>query len=635
MKKYKIRFLHILFRSSVLVAMLMVILSSCATTGNGSDMSLQEAIKQSAERIVADIPKGSIVAIAAFETDNEHLSDYILKELNGALVDRGIIVVSRQSLQYVERELNFQMSGAVSDKTAQSIGKFFGAGIIIIGEITNVGKTYRYRVDIIHVEEARYGSSIRFDIQNDRATRRMIDAIAKQKTSTTQKITERTEPNSALDFLEHGIVLAMRGEYDLAIENFNDALELNQDLIGAYMLRGRALYASVSYVYSTDDNFTGVGLIIGEDEVSAEKKKTYDLAIKDFTQAIKLSPNLANAYIERGVVYLNLGDYDRALMEFNQAIRFDPNSHFAYHERGLTYYKRNEIGDLDRAIIDNTQAIKLDLDSAMTYRNRGQAYYDRNKGGDLDLAIADFTEAIRLKPNDVWYPWVYQERGLAYSKRNNKGDLNRAIADYTQAIKLDPNYKWAYINRGQAYYKRNNRDDYNRAIVDFTEAIKLDPNIALAYNERGLVYSKHNNKGDLNRAISDYTQAITLSPNNAVHYNNRGWAYNDRNNSGDNDHAMADFTEAVRLDPNYTYAYNGRGWAYFNKRDYDRAIADFTEAIRLDPNYTYAYNGRGVAYFYKEDFERAIADYETALRIDPQNANAGQWRKNIRLARRR
>ncbi|MDR1252400.1 MAG: hypothetical protein LBK62_09555, partial [Treponema sp.] len=67
------------------------IFASCATTGGGGapvyegdGVSLAEAIEQSAEKIAADLPEGSRVAIVAWESPGEGLSDYIIEELTGA-----------------------------------------------------------------------------------------------------------------------------------------------------------------------------------------------------------------------------------------------------------------------------------------------------------------------------------------------------------------------------------------------------------------------------------------------------------------------------------------------------------------------------------------------------------------------
>src|SRR5215510_15079014 len=54
-------------------------------------------------------------------------------------------------------------------------------------------------------------------------------------------------------------------------------------------------------------------------------KKQYDRAIADYDDAIELNPRYANAYSNRGAAYAHKRDYDRAIRDYNDAIRFEPN----------------------------------------------------------------------------------------------------------------------------------------------------------------------------------------------------------------------------------------------------------------------------------------------------------------------
>ena len=47
-------------------------------------------------------------------------------------------------------------------------------------------------------------------------------------------------------------------------------------------------------------------------------------AIKDYTEAIKLAPTNANAYLGRGSVYAELNTFDEALSDLNEAIKINP-----------------------------------------------------------------------------------------------------------------------------------------------------------------------------------------------------------------------------------------------------------------------------------------------------------------------
>ncbi|GHV06923.1 hypothetical protein AGMMS50229_12670 [Campylobacterota bacterium] len=62
-------------------------------------------------------------------------------------------------------------------------------------------------------------------------------------------------------------------------------------------------------------------------------------AVKQSTQAIKIDPNDAKAYYNRGNSYFELADYKKAIADYTQAIKIDPNHADAYNNRGNSYGK--------------------------------------------------------------------------------------------------------------------------------------------------------------------------------------------------------------------------------------------------------------------------------------------------------
>jgi Flp pilus assembly protein TadD len=132
------------------------------------------------------------------------------------------------------------------------------------------------------------------------------------------------------------------------------------------------------------------------------------------------------------------GQPDRAIADFDQAIRLNPNFADAFYNRGNAYGRK---GQPDRAIADFDQAIRLNPNYSEAFKDRGNAYDDK---GQFDRALQDYDQAIRLNPN---LALAFYDRGLAYF---SKGQYDRAIADYDQAIRLDPKYAAAFINRGAA-----------------------------------------------------------------------------------------------------------------------------------------------------------------------------------------
>ena len=118
-------------------------------------------------------------------------------------------------------------------------------------------------------------------------------------------------------------------------------------------------------------------------------------AIKLYTEAIELIPNLAEAYNNRGIAYKNSGDYHRAIQDYDKAIELNPNLIQVYNNRGNTY---ENLGDYHRAIQDYDKAIELNPNFANAYYNRGNTYKNL---GDYHRAIADFNKYAELNPSDA------------------------------------------------------------------------------------------------------------------------------------------------------------------------------------------------------------------------------------------
>ena len=198
------------------------------------------------------------------------------------------------------------------------------------------------------------------------------------------------------------------------------------------------------------------------------EKGEHDLAIKDFTKAIKLKPDYAFAYNNRGAVYRDKGEYDQAIKDCSQAIQLKPDYAEPYSNRGAAY--RNK-GDYDRAIKDYDRAIKLKPDFVQAYYNRGLAYHEKSE---LDSAIKDYSKAIELNPK-LFHP--YYNRGNVYLQ---KRDFDSAIEDYNKTIELNPELGPAHYNRGEAWLGLK---EWDKAKVNLTAAKDKGVDVIAAFHK--------------------------------------------------------------------------------------------------------------------------------------------------------
>lgn len=266
-------------------------------------------------------------------------------------------------------------------------------------------------------------------------------------------------------------------------------------------------------------------------------------ALGELNEALRLDPQLAAAYYNRGMVHRRLGNLEASVEDFEAHLRIFSSNPHSLAARAEAHALA---GDFDRAFDEFAEALRRAPQNASLRARRGLVHAQRK---DFDLALADFDAASAL---DAREPLAHQGRGLVCMAR---GELDRAIAELDRAIALDGRNVSVRTLRGQVSLAK---DDYDRAIGDFTEALKLDVRQPAALRDRGLAWFF---KKDWKRAIADSSEAIRLDRADATAHNNRGAA---RWQVGDYEKAAADLREAIRLNPDLPNPYKHLAWLQGN-----------------------------------------------------------------------
>ena len=81
-----------------------------------------------------------------------------------------------------------------------------------------------------------------------------------------------------------------------------------------------------------------------------------DAAIICFSEAIKLDPDLAMAYINRATCYIFHGKFDEAMADCTRVIELDPTNGLAYSYRAGVY---DELGEYELSIEDSIESVGL------------------------------------------------------------------------------------------------------------------------------------------------------------------------------------------------------------------------------------------------------------------------------------
>jgi protein O-mannosyl-transferase len=114
-----------------------------------------------------------------------------------------------------------------------------------------------------------------------------------------------------------------------------------------------------------------------------------------FDEAIRLAPDYADAYVNRGNLLQKEGRLEEAVADFGKAIEFKPGSAEAHNDLGMALATT---GAVDRAIPQFAQAVRLNPGFADAHANLGTALAS---SGNLSDGLAELQEAVRLDPGSI------------------------------------------------------------------------------------------------------------------------------------------------------------------------------------------------------------------------------------------
>jgi tetratricopeptide (TPR) repeat protein len=396
-----------------------------------------------------------------------------------------------------------------------------------------------------------------------------------------------------------------------------------------YLQKGETQKAFREYskAFAIDSSNLFVNLKLAQVMVEEQKE---DSAILYCDNVLWHNPEFPNAYILRGMIYLNFNNYKKAYKDFDKVVSKYPNFNLGYYYRGLANFY---MGKYISALSDIDDALALNPNHLESYFLRAEIKLcsDDTKG-----ALEDYKKIIQLDKNNY----------LAFI---NKGRINLVLKKYfvsniafSKAIKLQPDIPLGYICRAisnllledyqsaksdyltyQSLVKNSSEGKDNdpkikfrKKIEFYNKAIRIDSSFGLGYAQRGYIWERLDS---FNMAISDYNKAIEVDPEAAMAYNRRGDYYR---RNGNIDQAWNDINKAIKLSPNYVDAITNLGLLNMRKYQYDTALVNFSKAIELNGSYSKAYCGRGMVKIRQNNYRAAKEDFDKAISLNKSYPDA-------------
>lgn len=125
-------------------------------------------------------------------------------------------------------------------------------------------------------------------------------------------------------------------------------------------------------------------------EIPMSKIAEMQVAVKHYTQSIKLHPEDITSYYNRGLAYEGTGKYQQAIDDYSTFLDAQPDDAQAYKNRGRSYLM---LSNYQQAIKDFGKVIELVSDDAEAYFFRGAS---SEKSGDPKQALTDYRVAASL-----------------------------------------------------------------------------------------------------------------------------------------------------------------------------------------------------------------------------------------------
>jgi Flp pilus assembly protein TadD len=194
----------------------------------------------------------------------------------------------------------------------------------------------------------------------------------------------------------------------------------------------------------------------------------------------------ARDYLLEGTGQSMRGEYERAIVMLSKAIDLDPQYAEAYMNRGIAYL---ESGQVEKALQDFSESLRLEP-NALCYYNRAQAWLAKQ---DLERAAADLNEAVRLAPEDAE---TYNMRAIVLSEQES---YERGLADIERAIELG--HRSGLQNKAVILEMAGRGEE---AVACWDQVLKIKPKDTMALCRRGLLLERAGRKEqarqDLQRA---------------------------------------------------------------------------------------------------------------------------------------
>lgn len=452
-------------------------------------------------------------------------------------------------------------------------------------------------------------------------------------------------------YLQKGISLIDKGEYNEALDYINKSIKENPNLIKPYYYKG----------------------------ITYQILSKYEKAIECFNKILSINPNHIESLISKGTVYCLLGNLNQGIEFYNKALNLNKNNYEALMNKSIALKKLKKYQEvldcLEKLII-----IKKDNDDI--FFERSNCF---QKLGLYEEAIKSLDKALKINPNNIKYLFqkvkclnILNKQDEAISsidkilqndnKLNHKdNNINNIIVDsHLLKIKIlldkneielvekefkeiknsnniDKSLLKPLFKLGYSLYEKKNfklaiqcydlildiEPSNENAMIKKSDMLLFEKNFqgALELYEKVLKINEYNeesligigvckyNMNEIDDSIIYFDKVLKINKENKNAINNKAIALF---NKGDNQLLKNILKKSDIVNENI-YLLFSKGLYLFKAKNYDSATKYFELCLKKDENDTDFLYQAGLNYYENKKYDIAIKTFDKALKLEPDS----------------
>jgi tetratricopeptide (TPR) repeat protein len=278
--------------------------------------------------------------------------------------------------------------------------------------------------------------------------------------------------------LEHiSETVAERLARALPFPGVSDTVDFGRNYLSygsAFFQRGYMEQAAASFQIALRDDPQSAEALYGVGSVYLDQQKAVE-ARESFERTLKLRASypdtLANSWNNLGLLAAREGHTEEAIRDFQEALKLSPDHMIALVNLGSAYRQQKRWDDARKTY---ARAIEVNSDDAEANYGLGMVFAQSD---DTARAFDSLQRALQLRPV---YPEALNNLGILYLRTHRRDD---AVASFEQCIRAAPTFDQAYLNLARVY-SIEGRPDKARPVLQELLKHRPDDEAALKMMEQ-------------------------------------------------------------------------------------------------------------------------------------------------------